>query len=755
VACNDGSLCTTDSCSPALGCQYTAIGCDDGNACTADACDPATGCTHTAVACNDSNACTTDGCDPATGCTHTAVSCDDSDACTTDGCDPATGCTHTAVSCNDGDACTTDACDPTNGACTHVAVVCNDNNACTTDTCSASLGCQFKPVVCTGGDACNTPSCDPATGACTTTPVNCDDGDVCTADSCSLGTCSHTPIVCSDGTACTAANCAVTYTYVCDGVTCTKTSCFPAGTPVATPRGLAPIETLRPGDPVYAWDEATGEVTARGVSEVERRVARGLVRVRLADGSEITATDDHPFFVSGSGWVRGRELTAGDPLLTVDQRAERIRSVRPEPAAAGTVYNVLVDGAKTYFVGRTPVLVHSCQTTLNVVDWPGPTAAPVPAPIAGAEPLVVYASVLPGLGLVDAGAPDAAPRWLRCLDLPPWASRIGVHDDALAMLDARGHRVLLVPVSVLRAIAAGQRRCDVPEPGLVRTVELEDNAVPYEAQSQGDDLYVTYFTTNRLVRYRWVAPANGAGPALARVGSWQLASPSGKGASAVRVHGGTVFVADAGWSCTEANRCPTLYGESHLYAVDPARSPAAAVPPAAYPDVKNAAGLYVHPATGAVYVLAAGEVSQGESSLRRVVGSWALGPRLALPRNAKAFKAFSLDADYFAVVSMGGDHVFIVDARTDRLAAIRRFDGARFEPVALDTAAIPERTAADLQDLVPERGASRRFVLVDSKGEQVVRVSFDPRTLALTVHARVSLRGRDRHTTPSWALWLP
>lgn len=77
VLCDDGSLCTIDTCDTTLGCKFTpqpdgtvcggdgstcgalskcqsgkcqlvqTAGCDDGNVCTADVCDPTKGCTHT------------------------------------------------------------------------------------------------------------------------------------------------------------------------------------------------------------------------------------------------------------------------------------------------------------------------------------------------------------------------------------------------------------------------------------------------------------------------------------------------------------------------------------------------------------------------------------------------------------------------------------------------------------------------------------------------------------------------------------
>jgi len=137
-----------------------------------------------------------------------------------------------------------------------------------------------------------------------------------------------------------------------------------------------------------------------------------------------------------------------------------------------------------------------------------------------------------------------------------------------------------------------------------------------------------------------------------------------------------------------------------------------------------------------------------------MVGTWALGEPVRLPRKAKAFKAFPLDEGHFAVMQIGGDHLFVVDARTDRLAAIAAFDGARFAAVPVSVAELAERTGADLQDLVAEPGAPHRYVLVDSKGEQLVRVAFDPATLTFGVLGRTSLPAEGRHTTPSWGLWI-
>ncbi len=95
--CNDGDVCTTDTCDVALqACYFTPIACDDGVACTVDSCDPTTGCVFTPddAACSDGDACNgAEVCDPVTDCQPgTPLVCDDGDPCTVDGCSASLGC---------------------------------------------------------------------------------------------------------------------------------------------------------------------------------------------------------------------------------------------------------------------------------------------------------------------------------------------------------------------------------------------------------------------------------------------------------------------------------------------------------------------------------------------------------------------------------------------------------------------------------------------------------------------------------------
>jgi len=270
LVCDDANPCTDDSCNPAVGCVHDAnsvacsdgdkctvgdvcdagqckpgpaLPCDDGNVCTNDSCDPLTGCKHAANAleCDDLDACTTgDHCDGGKCVAASALDCDDANACTTDWCDVKQGCKHANNSeeCDDSNACTqADVCKA--GACTGgPAVTCDDGEACTTDSCVPESGCQYHPNqepcddgnACTSGDICDSGSCQ-AGG-----PVVCNDGNVCTDDTCEQATgCKSVAnlLPCDDANACTGNDtcgngaCKGTPLVCDDGEICTKDSCDP------------------------------------------------------------------------------------------------------------------------------------------------------------------------------------------------------------------------------------------------------------------------------------------------------------------------------------------------------------------------------------------------------------------------------------------------------------------------------------------------------------------------------------------------
>ena len=116
--CSDDNPCTDDGCLSDQGCVFTSNNendCLDGDACNgAETCVDAVCAPGVAPVCEDEFDCTTDSCDPALGCQYLPddALCDDGNQCTENLCLPATGCDFQSMengaACDDGDECSLD-----------------------------------------------------------------------------------------------------------------------------------------------------------------------------------------------------------------------------------------------------------------------------------------------------------------------------------------------------------------------------------------------------------------------------------------------------------------------------------------------------------------------------------------------------------------------------------------------------------------------------------------------------------------------
>ena len=140
-------------------------------------------------------------------------------------------------------------------------------------------------------------------------------------------------------------------------------NCFVAGTAVLTSIGAKSIETVQPGDLVWAWDEDTGDVSLKKVVETYVNETGELVHI-WADGEEIVATPSHPFYSPVKGWTDAVRLRAGDVLVLVNGEYVVVERVQHEFLESPvTVYNFQVEDYHTYYVA-SGVLVHNeCKLT--------------------------------------------------------------------------------------------------------------------------------------------------------------------------------------------------------------------------------------------------------------------------------------------------------------------------------------------------------------------------------------------------------
>ncbi len=169
--CADGNPCTDDTCNNGASCQHaarTSGSCEDGNLCTTnDTCVAGVCVGGPPPVCVDNNPCTTDTCSPGLGCVFppAAGSCDDGDPCTTGDACSAGHCVGTPMNCSDGNPCTDDTC--SGGICSHAFnhAPCGSGNPCTSqDTCNNGTCVSGPPLDCNDHDICTTDSCNATSG---------------------------------------------------------------------------------------------------------------------------------------------------------------------------------------------------------------------------------------------------------------------------------------------------------------------------------------------------------------------------------------------------------------------------------------------------------------------------------------------------------------------------------------------------------------------------------------------------------------
>jgi hypothetical protein len=153
------------------------------------------------------------------------------------------------------------------------------------------------------------------------------------------------------------------------GGACSTTcpSCFVAGTEVSlADGGSRPIERVRIGDLVKAYDERSGRIVVGRVKSVF--VHANTPELLSLNGGRIVTTPEHLFFSQGR-WIPAGQLRPGDELTTTDKDAALAdaRDLDETPVTAVTslpggvtTYNLEVEGYHTYFVDG--VLVHNLKT---------------------------------------------------------------------------------------------------------------------------------------------------------------------------------------------------------------------------------------------------------------------------------------------------------------------------------------------------------------------------------------------------------
>jgi hypothetical protein len=135
-------------------------------------------------------------------------------------------------------------------------------------------------------------------------------------------------------------------------------ACFDGDTPVATETGFKRIDEIQVGDMIWSYNVETGEKSLKEVKQVFVKKSDELLHLETTEG-EIDATINHPFYVTGKGWVAAGDLVVGDEVHTLDGDAGTVTGFKIEKLDKPlSVYNLEVKDFQSYFVGDG-VLVHN------------------------------------------------------------------------------------------------------------------------------------------------------------------------------------------------------------------------------------------------------------------------------------------------------------------------------------------------------------------------------------------------------------
>jgi RHS repeat-associated protein len=134
-------------------------------------------------------------------------------------------------------------------------------------------------------------------------------------------------------------------------------ACFVAGTPLEGEFGAKAIEQFKSFE---EYGEDCDRIISRSEFDPEgvltiRKVLRKFVRsadvLNLhAGGRIIGTTAEHPFYVRGKGWIAAYQLQIGDEIKLMDGGWIRVDGIA-DSGRRETVYNLLIEGDHTYFVG--------------------------------------------------------------------------------------------------------------------------------------------------------------------------------------------------------------------------------------------------------------------------------------------------------------------------------------------------------------------------------------------------------------------
>jgi len=149
-------------------------------------------------------------------------------------------------------------------------------------------------------------------------------------------------------------------------------TCFVEGTLVSLVNGRQkPIEDLMVGDQVLTYNLDESKTEAGHICAMPESDASHVACLSFEDGTQITSTLNHPYYVQGKGWcsvqpeqiqiyynVKVKPLTVGDSCYSQTQKSWiKLVDISPQDAPMVRVLTLVVEPNHNFFANT--ILVHN------------------------------------------------------------------------------------------------------------------------------------------------------------------------------------------------------------------------------------------------------------------------------------------------------------------------------------------------------------------------------------------------------------
>lgn len=133
---------------------------------------------------------------------------------------------------------------------------------------------------------------------------------------------------------------------------------FRAGTLVATPAGLCPIETLLPGDRVISRTK-TGEETQALITAVSKKLTMDVRKLVVAGESALVDKNQRFYVANKHAWCTVDTLAPGDELVSPDGHQVCVEDIHECERELTTLYRLTVAHHHNFCIGQSKLVAHN------------------------------------------------------------------------------------------------------------------------------------------------------------------------------------------------------------------------------------------------------------------------------------------------------------------------------------------------------------------------------------------------------------